>query len=208
MNRWSRLTPFLLALIVASCASSTQLVGRWSDPAYQGGTGKKVLVVALAESERNARLWEDAFGKALTAIKAQPMNGTQYIPVSPAADSASFVAAVVQSGAEMLAITRLVSAEREQNYVPGTSYYAPAPYHYGYYGYYYSSWGVVNEPGYYVESKVYNLETNLYDVAARKLVWSGVTRTVDPETAQSAAYDISDAVIQDIVQSKVLVRGK
>jgi len=57
--------PLLLSLV--SCGSSTSLVGRWSDPAYQGKSGQKVLVVAMAESERNARVWEDSFGKALTA---------------------------------------------------------------------------------------------------------------------------------------------
>jgi hypothetical protein len=198
--------PLLLSLV--SCGSSTSLVGRWNDPAYQGRSGQKVLVVALAESERNAKVWEDSFGKALTAVGAQPIPGSQFIPVSTAADSSTFVAAVQQSSAELLAVTRLVSAEKETSYVPGSTYYTPAPYHYGYYGYYYSSWGMVNEPGYYVEDKVYNLETNLYDVQTRKLVWSGLTRTVNPETIQIAADEITESVIVDIVNSKVIVQAK
>ena len=66
--------PLLLSLV--SCGSSTSLVGRWNDPAYQGRSGQKVLVVALAESERNAKVWEDSFGKALTAVQAQPIRLT------------------------------------------------------------------------------------------------------------------------------------
>jgi hypothetical protein len=191
-----------------SCGSSASLVSKWKDPDYQGKPGQKVLVVALAESEHNARVWEDSFGKALTGAGATPIRGTDFIPVSTAADSATFVAAVNQSGADMLAITRLVSAEKETQYVPGATYYTPAPYSYGYYGYYHSSWGVVNDPGYYVENKIYNLETNLYDVASRKLVWSGVTQNVNPSSIQTAAFDVSQSVIYDVVKSKVIVKGK
>ena len=90
------------------------------------------------------------------------------------------------------------------SYVPGSTYYTPAPAYYGMYGYYNSSYAMVHDPGYYQENTIVKLETNVYDVASEKLVWSGVTETLNPETAQDVANSVAFKVTEDMVKSKVI----
>ena len=196
----------LLAIAVAavSCGSTTTMSQRWSDPAYVGQPGAKMMVIALAKSERNQYTWETAFSQALTKEKVTPLVGSKFLPANSAADEPTLKAAIKESGANLAAVTHLIAVDKETSYVPGTTYYTPAPAYYGMYGYYNSAYGMVNDPGYYQENTIVKLETNVYDVASEKLVWSGVTETLNPETAQDVANSVAYKVTEDMVKSKVI----
>jgi hypothetical protein len=205
MKRMGSITAVLLiALTAASCGTSTQLSQRWSDPAYVGQPGQKMMIVALSKTERNQFVWEAAFSSALQKEKVQPLVGSKFLPKDAAADEATLKQAVRESGANLVAVTRLLAVDKETSYVPGMSYYTPAPAYYGMYGYYNSSYAMVHDPGYYQENTIVKLETNVYDVATEKLVWSGVTETLNPETAQDVANSVAYTVTEDMVKAKVL----
>jgi hypothetical protein len=203
MSRMSK-TVLIAALAMAawSCGTSSTLVQRWSEPGYTGTKGQKVMVVALAKSEGTRRVWEEAFSHALVQVKAQPIAGSSVFTNGLPSDEATLKQTIRESGADLVAVTRLVDVDKEQVYVPGTTYY-PAPY-YGMYGYYNNAYGMMNTPGYYQENKVYKLETNVYDVKTEKLVWNGLTETVNPETAQDAANSIINVVVLDMIEHKII----
>jgi len=193
-----------IAVAAVSCGTTTSLSQRWSDPAYVGQPGQKMMVIALAKNERNQFVWESAFSQALQKEKVTPLAGSKFLPATNAADEATLKQAVKESGANLAAVTRLIAVDKETSYVPGMSYYTPAPAYYGMYGYYNSSYAMVHDPGYYQENTIVKLETNVYDVATEKLVWSGVTETLNPETAQDVANSVAYKVTEDMVKSKVI----
>jgi hypothetical protein len=195
-----------LAIAASSCGTTSSLVQRWNEPSYTGKKDAKMFIFALAQNERNMKIWESAFGNALTAVHVKPIPSSSMFAFGTSLDSTALRGYVHNSGADLLAVTRLVDVEKEQVYVPGSTYYTPAPAYYGYYGYYYSSWGMVSTPGYYETQHVYRLETNVYDVASEKLVWSGLTETVDPSNAEDGANSIAAVIIDDMLQRKVLVK--
>ena len=196
----------VVAVAAVSCGTSSSLVQRWSEPNYVGKKGQKMFIVALAENERNMKTWEDAFSQQLKMVKVEPIPASTVMAFGASMDSSAFKTQVHNSGADLLAVSRLVDVEKEQVYVPGSTYYTPAPAYYGYYGYYYSSYGMVSTPGYYQESKVYSLETNVYDVATEKLVWSGLTETVDPATALDGANSVIAVIINDMLERKIITK--
>ncbi len=205
MNRLVRLSAALLCVVAVSCGTPTSLVQRWSDPTFTGTPGESMVVIALAKSQRNQMTWEGAFSNILRAVKVKPIAGSTILPDQAAADEATLKLAVKNSGADLVAVTRLVSVDKEQTYVPGSSYYTPSPMAYGgYYGYYYSSYAMVSTPGYYQTDKIYSVETNVYDVKTEKLIWSGVTETLNPETGQDAANSIAQTIVDDMLASKVI----
>ena len=193
-----------IAVFVVSCGTTTTMTQRWSDPAYVGQPGQKMMVIALAKSERNQMVWESAFSQALTKEKVTPLVGSKFLPPNNAADEATLKQVVKESGANLAAVTRLIAVDKETSYVPGSTYYTPAPAYYGMYGYYNSAYAMVHDPGYYQENTIVKLETNVYDVASEKLVWSGVTETLNPETAQDVANSVAYKVTEDMVKSKVI----
>ena len=193
-----------IAVAAVSCGTTTSLSQRWSDPAYVGQPGQKMMIIALAKSERNQMVWESAFSQALTKEKVTPLVGSKFLPPNNAADEATLKQVVKESGANLAAVTRLIAVDKETSYVPGSTYYSPAPAYYGMYGYYNSAYAMVHDPGYYQENTIVKLETNVYDVASEKLVWSGVTETLNPETAQDVANSVAYKVTEDMVKSKVI----
>ena len=196
----------LVATVAVSCGTSSSLVQRWSEPSYVGKKNPKMFIVALAQNERNMKTWEDAFSQQLKIAKAQAIPASTVMAFGATMDSTTFKQNVHASGADLLSVSRLVDVEKEQVYVPGSTYYTPAPAYYGYYGYYYNSWGAVSTPGYYETQSVYRLETNVYDVATEKLIWSGLTETVDPSTAADACNSVIAVVIDDMLQRKILTK--
>ena len=206
MNRLTKLLAVLSLCVTAiSCAPSTTLVQKWSDPSYQDAPASSLAIIAISDTERRIKIWEDAFSTALQRASVKPILGSTLVPTGAAAEEEVLMKAIRESNADLVALTRLVSVDREETYIPGsTSYYAPASAAYGFYPYYYSSVDVVSTPGYYQTDKIYTLETNIYDVGTEKLIWSGVTETVNPETGQDGATDVATTIVDDMIKSKIL----
>src|SRR4029450_9292613 len=91
--------PPAIAAAAVSCGTTTSLSQRWSDPAYVGQPGQKMMIIALAKSERNQFVWESAFSQALQKEKVTPLAGSKYLPSTNAADEATLKQAVKESGA-------------------------------------------------------------------------------------------------------------
>lgn len=100
---------------------------------------------------------------------------------------------------------RLVSAERETNYVPGTNtglYYGGFDGMYGgMYGYGFGNWyGMYSpnfyDPGYYQETTAYMVETNIFSLKENKLIWTGTTKS---EYATDLGLTV-DAIMQAVVK--------
>ena len=208
MNR-SRAFVAILALTLAatSCGTSSSLTQRWSDQSYTGSPGQKMMVIALTPAERNALIWEGAFSNALTKVGVQPIPGSKTFPFGQKIEEPALKDGIRQSGANLVAVTRVLAVDKEQEYVPGTSYYTPAPGYYGMYGYYHSSYAFVSSPGYIQENTIVKLETNVYDVNTEKLVWSGVSETINPETAQDVANSVAMMLVDDMRKSKIIQKG-
>jgi len=98
-------------------------------------------------------------------------------------------AALGQHGIDGAITVRLLNIEDKETYVPGNPRVHPG----GYYGYYGRVGAVVYEPGYYRSDTYVKVETSLYDVAAGKLLWTGVSETLNPSTV--------DGVIAEIVET-------
>jgi hypothetical protein len=199
----------ILALAVAatSCGTSSTLTQRWSDESFQGQPGQKMMVIALTPAERNMLIWEGAFSGALTKAGVQPVPGSKFIPFGKEVDEAALKQTIRESGVNLVAVTRVLAVDKEQEYVPGTSYYTPAPGYYGMYGYYHSSYAFVSSPGYIQENTIVKLETNVYDVGTEKLVWSGVSETLNPETAQDVANSVAFMLVDDMRKSNIIKKG-
>ena len=205
----SRATLAILALtlLATSCGTTSTLTQRWSDESYQGSPGQKMMVIALTPAERNMLIWEGAFSSALSKSGVDPVAGSKVFPFGQKIEEGALKEGIRESGANLVAVTRVLAVDKEQEYVPGTSYYTPAPGYYGMYGYYHSSYAFVSSPGYIQENTIVKLETNVYDVGTEKLVWSGVSETLNPETAQDVANSVALMLVDDMMKSKIIRKG-
>ena len=117
----SRLASLAMAMLLAGCAS-TSIVDSWSDPSYQGGPFKRIVVLGVTKNAVARRTFEDIFASRLRATGIEAMPGYQYLPQDGPVDESELNAAVRASGADGLLMVRLLRVDRQTrvttNYVP------------------------------------------------------------------------------------------
>ena len=72
----------------------------------------------------------------------------------------------------------------------------------GYWGY---AAGASYAPGYLDSETVVHMVTNLYSLEQNKLLWSGVSKTFDPSSAQAFMTDVSKAVAKSLEKERVIL---
>jgi hypothetical protein len=175
----------LAAIIVSSCGSNTSIVNSWRDPKITIAQEhfKKVLVVVLVKDEASRRVAENRVAASNPIFKTS----YQYLNETITQLTKEQKLKILQDENFDGVITmRLVSIDKETNYVPGTytgMYYGGFDGMYtGVYGYGFGNWyGMYSpsfyDPGYYQETTSYMVETNIFSLKENKLIWTGTTKS-------------------------------
>jgi hypothetical protein len=106
-----RLASLATAMLFVGCAS-TSIVDSWSDPSYQGGPFKRIMVLGVTKNAIARRTFEDIFASKLRATGIEAMPGYQYLPQDGPVDESELNAAVRASGADGLLLVRLLRVDR------------------------------------------------------------------------------------------------
>jgi len=203
-SRVSLWTLALVGLLASGCGSTySKMSHSWIDPTHETKAIKKVLVIGLAKTPAMRRLFETQMMAILQDNGVEAVASNTLIPELKAVGDETAArelirGAVVQSGADAVTVTRLVSSDTSQRWVQGSTYVAPQAYYHGFYGYYYNAYSVVSTPDYVVEDKTYVVETNLYDVATEKLVWTGISETLNPESSVKGIDSVGRVIVSTL----------
>lgn len=175
------LLPLSLIGLMFACAPSTNLQKTWADPSFNAATTKpftKILVVSPGKDAVSQRVQED---KIVAQLK-QGVGVASYTYLKPTdTDQQQVEEKLIKDGFDGVIMMRLKDVEKTTSYTPGTSYG-------GWYGYRNYS------PGYYSEDKTFQVETNFYSIPGHKLLWSGVTSTLNPKSLESTMDQIIGAI--------------
>jgi hypothetical protein len=203
----SRLLVFLIAACTfAACSKTTTSIPlSWRNPDFQHTVFKKLFIIGVGEDEGARRLFEDTFAKALAYKGTSARASWGVLPQSTQLTEEQVLGAVEGGGFDGVLITRLLSVDQSEEYVPGSTYTVPTTYYgHGYYGYYGTSYDVVHQPGYFKTNTTFRLETNLYAVAGSGLVWSGQSETLNPESLTDVIDSMTAAVAKKLKDEKLI----
>lgn len=191
-----------VALAVAGCGS-TQMRDTWKAPDFQGGPLKNVLVVGLAKDSVNRRTFEDILVAEIREKKVLA-TASYTLTVDANPTEAELRDLVKQKGFDGVFVTRVVGNEVRTSYMPGTTVSAPV-YGAGMYGYYGGWYATAYSPGYMVNEKIVSVETSVWSAQGDgKLIWSGVSETVDPTSVAKASQELSLLVVNTLWKAKLL----
>lgn len=194
----------LICIYLASCGSNTSIVSSWRDPnaTLAKENFQKVLVVALVKDESTRRSIEDRIASinskllnpSYNYLTQQNLNLTQEEKLS-----------IVQSeGFDGVITMRFIKADKEAQYVPGTTnYYGGMGYPGMGYGAGFGGWYGAYAPAYYSaeyyqENTYYYIETNIFDLKNNKLVWSATTKSLDVSHVNTTVDEIMEACVQQM----------
>jgi hypothetical protein len=199
-----RLLVIALALLTVAGCASTSLSNAWRDPAYQGRTFKRLLVVGISAESGVRRTFEDEFSRSLRESGVDAVPSYILLPRDGKVEDAELRAAVAKSGADGVLMTRLVRLDRRTQVSPGYVSVLPA---YGYYGSFYPYYGAsfaYYGPPMVTQYDVAVLETNLWNAREEHLVWSAMTETVSPDNVRKATTDLAKVVIESLRAEKLI----
>jgi len=187
-----------LTIIFISCSSTkTDIIGEWQDDTYQKGNIQKVLVLGIVNKEKPLlrRNFEDGMARAFQdgGINATP--SMDHMPYDVATDSTTFEKYFKELQVDAVVVARLVAVDANRDYKAGYLYTIAYNSYYGCYGYYNVGIAYANSSGYLSQDVVVVLETNIYETANKKLIWSGVSETVEPDKASDVINSFGSELV-------------
>lgn len=184
------LIPVITGILLASCGTSAKIENRWRDPAVKVDMSKlnKILIVALVRNDVHRRAAETQLAEML---KGKGVASYSYFAGEfNAKNEETLKQKLKKDGFDGAVVMRLADVEKDVTYT-GTAY----PAYYGrFYPYLSNAWGAYYQPGYFSTTRKFTIETNVYSLKADKLIWSSLTSSVDPASAEKLMGAVSKEV--------------
>ena len=204
MKLRSTLLLLVLTALVCGC-QSTSIRSAWFDTDFTGPPMRKIIVVAGTDNVSNARAFEDAFVERLRAAGVDGIAGYTVVTDAARASEATFVANILNSGAQGLLLVRLLGVDTRTQVsttmVPGGIAWGG------------NNWGwggptrmtvPVQQVSQYDLATV---ETKLFETKTKELVWAATTSTFNPRSVARETPAFADLIIgqlaaRGIIQAK------
>jgi len=202
----------LLAALLGACATS-RITNVWYDRENPHPPVRKVLVLGVAEHERDRRLFEDALVRALERDGVAAESAARILPPSREPTRRMIVDAVRRHGFDAVLITRVVAVDEQSYYYPPTSTYtySPPPMYRDMWAYYPRvSDSHSTTPGYSVKVETVRLESNLYDAGSNRLIWSAASDLYDPraEDLRKVFDELASRFLESLERSGLVAKKK
>src|SRR5690242_3526041 len=199
-----RLCVWWLTLLLTCGCASTRLVNTWKDPGFTAAPLNRILLIGVTKQAGIRRTFEDIFAQELRAYGVTPVQSYTLVPEDGEVPRETLQAAVEQSQADGVLITRLVRTDRQVQYYPGT--YIGPPY-LGFYGFYSSSWIGFYDPPQFYAYDVVTSETTLFGGKDNRLLWSGTSETFSPQDVRKDTQEFV-TVIAKALAAQGLIPAK
>lgn len=195
MTRLTRLTLMWSMLTLSACTSP--FVSSWKAPDAKPleFTGAKVAAVVMADDISSRQMGEDILAREITEHGAQGIPMYTLFPDADPSKEDEARAALEQAGVQGVVVMRPVNVEQEVVSTP--AYYGPSytGFWEGYYAYAWSDPWVMSDV--HTDTIVY-VETRVYSLKQNELVWSGQSKTINPEGVEDLVREVSGAVAAEL----------
>lgn len=188
-----------LLLALTGCASTT-LIARRVDPAFHGPPLHKVLVGGLQPDEADRRAWENSMVAALTRRGVLAIPSFQIFPERVPSE-AELAATAARDGFDGVIATHVVGATAQPYWMSGSPGIG-----FGWRWRSFGYWDATVGPGYVESEDQSDYQTDIFTTGPNggKLIWTGITRSLDLSSVQSATDEISRALVPALEHAGVL----
>ncbi|RKY92175.1 MAG: hypothetical protein DRQ13_10660 [Ignavibacteriae bacterium] len=193
----------LILILTLSCSGiKTEIIGQWQEDDYQKGEIDKVLVLGIVDVKKPLlrRKFEDGMKNAFIDNGLEAIASMDIMPYDEVVDSTSFEKHFKDLEFDAVLVSRLVGIDHERKVEAGYAYVIPFNSYYGFYGHYHAAIQYANSSSYLSKNVVVVLETNLYETKDKKLIWSGISETLDPDKASDVINSFSKILVSNLDQ--------
>jgi hypothetical protein len=189
-----------IIIIFCSCGPTTDLIGEWSEEEYKTNSIHKMLVLGIFDKEKPLlrRRFEDGISQAFNESGIEAVPSMDIMSYKEEIDSAAIEEHFVGKGFDAVIVSRLVGLDKDRTVKAGYAYTIPYGNYYGFYGYYYAAVSYANSSSYLSRNVTVVLETNLYNTDEKKLIWSGISETIDPTKASEVIGSLGKVLVDKL----------
>ncbi len=195
----------ILVITIFTSCNSTKITNSWREPNKQLYTGEwnKILVVALLKNETNRRKVEDELlnylnGKGIVSYKYLNDNFNKI-------DEDKFRNKIKADGFDGAITMRLIDVDKEKVFIPEQHNLYPN-YYQNFCCHYQQGLISYSTPGYYSMNKTFIVETVVYSIKEDKIIWSGITKSFNPDGVVNMTSDISKLIYKKMLSEGFVVK--
>jgi hypothetical protein len=186
-----------LVLAISCATTSTKITESWVNPDFHGPLAyEKVFVLFVGPNQTTREAIEGAIAARLQQRGVTGVPAYLSVPDSVLRDVPRLKEQLAQIHVDAVIVTRFLGkSERTQYVATDPLYWGAYPTFWGYYNMVYPT---VFAPGYYVTDTFYKAETRIYDLKSGKMIWGGMSRSMNPTDAQKTAQELAQSVREDL----------
>jgi hypothetical protein len=176
----------IAAITLGACGGSTTIEQSWTAPNARAERLHKVVTLFISEDGATRRAAEDKLALDLMQKGVQATPAYALLSDQELQDLNAAKQKLAQLGYDGVVTMRLVDKEHELQYMPGD---------------FDAYWGLAwYEPGYAYTETIVRMETNAYSLRSNRLVWSALSKTVDPSGSKGLIKDVSKVVAEQLTK--------
>jgi hypothetical protein len=165
----------------------------WKAPNLVPNNLHNVVTVYISRDGAMRRTVEDSMAQKLRGEGVRATPAYSILNNDALKDRERAKARLQAAGYDGVVAIKLVSKNTQVEVTPGT-----------YDGYWGPAWDGAYDPGYLTTETVVRVETSVYSLHDGKLVWSGVSKTVDPNSMSSAISDVTEVVAKALQKQQII----
>lgn len=197
MNKTLLLKSLIAMVIVLSC-NTTKITSSWREPdkTISLNSLSKVLVVALFNDETSRRKAED---EMVAYLNGSGIQSYKYLDADFNKKNEEGIRMKIKDAGFDGAITmRLIDVEKEKTFNHSNISSFPN-YHWAFSGFYARNWAFHSDNGYYTSTKIYTIETHVFSIKEDKIIWTGLTKTTDPDGVRKMTAEVANVVYKKMI---------
>jgi hypothetical protein len=191
------------AFMLTSCGSPITLTS-WKNPDNKSQISK-VVVMPLFEKLEYMKPFEQSVDAYFEKQGLKSIGSLDFLNPTIKYPIADIKRKCDSLGADAILVFKYKGTDKEESYVPQTTYVTGGYGGYwgggywggGYYGGGYYGGGVVSTGGYWTTTSVINLEASVYTHGSKDALWTGQITVTDPQYVDQSAVNIAQYIYAD-----------
>jgi hypothetical protein len=168
----------IAASLALTACQTTSIANTWKKPGLGPNPISNVVVFAAVQDPATRRTIED---KVVQKLGGQAVQSYVFAP--DASTREQLRTRVLGGGFDGAIVMRLVSVDKQEEWVPGM--WVDDPYGFGTY-----------DPGYVAVDTYVRVETNIYSVPDEQLIWAATSESVNPTSLGRLIDDTVNVVVE------------
>jgi len=207
----------LLAVLSITACDDTDFEATWQDPSTPPLDLRTESIAAflLSANEAARRSFEYNLASQFNKLGLEATPGYELLSETDVTDKEQVLADLARTGVDHAIFMRIIDREQEVSYIPGSVWYPGFSYDPFFWrdGAFVGPWGfggpwpTYYDSGYYLVNTIVSVETLVYSVPNSKLLWSGLSRTMNPSKVDDFVEDLVAAVVKEMRKTGLVPRA-